>query len=55
MPWIENEEDKEFIDFIKNYNGQSRPKVMELLNQYAHKDIYIFKNRNEADEFLNRI
>lgn len=55
MPWIENEEDKEFIDFIKNYNGQSRPKVMELLDQYSHKNIYIFKNRNEADEFLNRI
>lgn len=57
MPWIEseNEEDAEFIEFIKNYNVQSRPKVMELLNEYSHKDIYIFKTRNEADEFLNQI
>lgn len=55
MPWIENEEDTEFIEFIKNYNLQSRPKVMELLGKYSHKDIYIFKNRNEADEFLNQI
>lgn len=57
MPWIENEdeEDAEFIEFIKNYNFQSRPKVMELLDKYPHKDIYIFKNRNEADEFLNKI
>nr|MBP3599254.1 deoxynucleoside kinase [Eubacterium sp.] len=54
MPWIENEdeEDAEFIEFIKNYNAQSKPQVMELLDQYSYKDIYIFKNRNEAHEFL---
>lgn len=38
MPWIENEEDAEFIEFIKNYNSQSRPKVMELLDKYSQKD-----------------
>ena len=52
MPWIENEEDAEFIEFIKNYNSQSRPKVMELLDKYSQKHIYIFKNRNEANDFL---
>lgn len=52
MPWIENEEDGEFIEFVKNYNCQNRPRVMELLNQYANKDIYIFKERKEANEFL---
>ena len=43
MPWIEdeNEEDTEFIEFIKNYNCQSRPKVMELLDKYSQKHIYI--------------
>ena len=55
MPWVENEEDAEFIEFIKNYNSQSRPKVMELLGKYSHKHIYIFQTRNEADEFLNQI
>lgn len=57
IPWIENEDDEdvEFIEFIKNYNYQSRPKVMELLDKYSHKEIYIFKNRNEADEFLNQL
>ena len=57
MPWIENEgeEDAEFIEFIKNYNEESRPKVMKLLDKYSHKDIYIFNNRDEADEFLNQI
>ena len=55
MPWIENEEDSEFIEFIKNYNSQSRPRVMELLDRYSHKDIYIFNSRNEADEYLKQL
>jgi len=57
MPWIENEdeEDAEFIEFINNYNAESRPKVMRLLDKYSDKDIYIFNNREEADEFLNQI
>ena len=57
MPWIENEgeEDIEFMEFIKNYNAESRPKVMKLLDKYSHKDIYIFNNRDEADKFLNQM
>ena len=56
MPWIESDEDDaEFIEFIKNYNSQSRLKVTELLKRYSHKDIYIFSNRIQAEEFLNKI
>ena len=53
MPWIETEEDAEFIEFIKNYNEQQKPKVMELLEKYGDKNIIIFKSREEADAFLN--
>ena len=54
MPWIENEdeEDAEFIEFIKSYNTQSRPQIMDLLKLYSDKNIFIFTNRKEADEFL---
>ncbi|MBE6812949.1 MAG: adenylate kinase [Ruminococcaceae bacterium] len=55
MPWIETEDDAEFLEFIRNYNAQSRPKVLELLNNYPQKDVIIFKNREEADEYLNKI
>jgi len=56
MPWIESDEDDaEFVEFIKNYNSQSRPQVIELLKRYSHKDIYIFSNRTQAEEFLNKI
>ena len=56
MPWIESDEDDaEFIEFITNYNSQSRPEVMELLDRYSHKDIIIFSTRTQEEEFLAKI
>ncbi|MBR3768175.1 MAG: adenylate kinase [Clostridia bacterium] len=52
MPWIETEDDEEFLEFIKNYNTQSRPKVLELLEKYKEKNIVIFKNREEANDYI---
>ena len=53
MPWIETEEDAEFIEFIKNYNEQQKPKVLELLKKYGDKNIIILGSREQADAFLN--
>ena len=53
MPWIETEEDLEFVEFIKSYSEQQKPKVLELLEKYGDKNIVIFKSREEADAFLN--
>ena len=53
MPWIETEEDAEFIEFIKNYNEQQKPKVLELLKKYSEKNIIILGSREQADAFLN--
>ena len=55
MPSVEDEVDPEFIEFIKKFNTQSKPQIINLLSKYSHKDIYVFKSRNEADEFLNHI
>ena len=55
MPWVETEVDEEFVEFIKNYNMQNRPKVMELLEKYSDKSIYVFSDRDEAGEFLLQI
>ena len=53
MPWFESDqEDEEFIQFIKNYNTQSKPQVLELLNKYYYKNIFVFTNRTDADAFL---
>ena len=53
MPWIETEEDSEFIEFIKNYNEQQKPKVLELLKKNSDKNIIVFESREQADAFLN--
>lgn len=55
MPWIETEDDEEFLQFIRDYNTNSRPKVIELLNKYNDRDIAVFKNRNEAEQYINEI
>lgn len=56
MPWMESgEDDEEFIEFIKNYNSQSRPRVMELLDKYSDKNIYIFTSRDQTQAFINKL
>jgi adenylate kinase family enzyme len=55
MPWVETEPDLEFVEFIKKYNEESRPTVIELLEKYKEKNIIIFKSRAEADEYLRSI
>ena len=57
MPWIEsvNEEDEEFITFVKDYNVVSKPNVIALLNRFCDKDIVVFKSRNDANEYLEKL
>ncbi len=56
MPWVSADEDEtEFIEYIKNYNVDSRPKVLGLLEKYKEKNIVILKNRLQADEFLLKL
>ncbi|MBR4872439.1 MAG: adenylate kinase [Clostridia bacterium] len=55
MPWIETEDDEEFLTFVKDFSEKSRPTVLALLEQYRHKKIVTFHTRTEADEYLNRI
>ena len=53
MPWIETEEDAEFIEFVKSYNERQKNQVLELLEKYSDKNIIVFKTRAQADEFLS--
>ena len=56
MPWADSDElDGEFVDFVKNYNIYNRPKVLERINKYPRKNVLIFKNRNDADAFLDSL
>ena len=53
MPWIETEEDYEFNEFIKGFNEEQRPRILDLLKKYHDKNIIIFKSREDADKFLS--
>ena len=53
LPWVETEEDGEFIDFIRTYRTDSRPKVLALLEQYTDKNVIVFHDRAEADGYLS--
>ena len=52
-PFIETEFDEEFKEWIINWPKNKRPIVIELLEKYNDKNIIIFKNRKEAEEYLN--
>ena len=55
MPWVETEDDEEFLQFIRDFEKRSRPKIIELLNEYKDKNIVIFKSREDADKFLKEL
>lgn len=54
LPWIEEGEDEEFLEFICNFEQQTRPKILSLFEKYPEKEIYIFKTRQEAEDFIKK-
>ena len=55
MPWVEEELDPEFVDFIRAFPQTTRPKILMLLERYQDRAIHIFHSRAEADHFLTRL
>ena len=56
MPWIETQFDAEFKQWIIDFSKDQRPKIYELLKKYqAGRDIIIFKTRDEATTFINKL
>jgi len=55
MPWIEQEYDGEFIQFIKSFKTERCPQIYALLEKYGDKLNAVFKTRAEAEEFLEAV
>ena len=56
LPWIEEEFDKEFKEWIINWFIETKPILIELINKYKNdKSIIIFKSREEANDFINSL
>ena len=52
MPWVETQEDPEFMDFIRAYPEEGRPAVYELMARHPEKRFTVFHNRDEAEKYL---
>ena len=54
MPWIETEDDEEFLAFIQAFNQEQRPRILALLEAYKEgREIFVLHNREEATVFLS--
>ena len=54
-PFIENEFDPEFKDYLINWQIETRPKVLGLLEKYKDKNIIVFNNRAEKEKYISQI
>ncbi|WP_414045874.1 AAA family ATPase [Macrococcus equi] len=56
MPWIEEDNtDPEFLEFVKRYPYDSRPQVLALMKAYQDKAIFVFKSREEVNNYLMKL
>lgn len=54
LPWIEQEEDPEFMEYIRQFPLTKRPQIIETLSKHPQINQYQFKNRKYASDFLNQ-
>ena len=53
LPWIEEEFDPEFRQYILDFSKDQLPKIYQLIDLYADtKKITVFHSRQEADIWL---
>lgn len=56
LPWLETEVDPDFIKSIEEFPLTSLPQIYDLIEKYKlDKQIIIFKSREEADRYLDKL
>ncbi len=55
IPWVETEEDEEFMEYIRTFPETHMPQIRELFARYADKDYIVFRSRDEADGYLEEL
>ena len=56
IPWVEEELDEEFRQWIIGFPEKKLPQIYELLKQYGTgKEIHIFRAREDANKYLESI
>ena len=52
LPWIETEEDAEFMEYIRNFSGEQKSRIISLLAKYPGVRQIVFTSREETEEYL---
>ncbi len=52
LPWQEEEEDREFMEFIRTFGEERRPRILALLEQFSDREIIHLTSREEGDAWL---
>ena len=52
MPWVEEGDDQEFLEFIRAFESESKPRILELIGKYPDKAVVTFRTREEAEGYL---
>ena len=55
MPWIEMEEDEEFMEYVRSFPAVRRQEIRRLLEEHPEKKIVVFHSRGESKEFLSSL
>lgn len=56
IPWVEEEFDEEFRQWIIDFPETKLPQIYELLEQYGEgKEIHVFRTREDANKYLESI
>ncbi len=55
MPWLEEELDEEFRQWIVDFPVMKLPEIYEMLDKYGGKNIIVFKSRQEAETYLEKL
>ena len=52
LPWVEDELDEEFRQWIEEFPEKQLPEIVRLLGEYPDRTVTVFKSREEAERWL---
>lgn len=53
LPWLEDEYSDGFLDYVKNFNYDVKPKMLEILSKHKDINLIVFSSRKEVDNYIN--
>lgn len=52
IPWVERELDPALVAHVRAWRSKTRPRLLELLAKYPHKQVFVLRSREEASAWL---